>query len=90
MPKKKYLEEPCEKLAEKDQLTVEFIEDRLIRYWWLATVTTKEDKRLLSDRMPDDWDEVDVFARYRLANLSLKPNPNFTGPPDERLSQPLP
>jgi hypothetical protein len=90
VPKKKYLQEPCEKLAGKGRLTVEFIEDRLTRYWWLATITTEEDKRLLRDRMPDDWDEVDVFARYRLANLSLDENRHFTGPPSERVSQPLP
>ena len=76
VPKRNYIQRPCEDRAKEGTLTVEFILDILKRYWVLATVTKTED-RVLPHAMPFDWDQVDVFARYRTANIRLVRNPHF-------------
>lgn len=69
------LQRPAEQAARSAQLTREFVLSWLRRYWVTATVTKDEDRRLIRDQMPDRWDGVDVFARYRQAGMALMPNP---------------
>ena len=77
VPKTKYIQEPCEKLAKEGKLTVDFIEAKLDAYWKLATVTKEEDQRLDTHSMPKNWDGVDIFARYKSASIELVENPFF-------------
>jgi hypothetical protein len=76
VPKQQYIQEPCEERARSGDLTVEYIERLLMRYWRLASVTKAEDFRL-PPRMPDGWDGNDCFARYEIAGIVLMPNPFF-------------
>ena len=77
VPKRRYIQEPCEARAIAGDISVGFIQERLDKYWVLATVTTAEDSRLLRTDMPDEWDEKDVQARYSHAGIILQPNPYF-------------
>ena len=36
-----------------------------------------ENRRLLKNRMPGDWDEKDIFARYKKAGIKLIKNPFY-------------
>lgn len=58
VPKKPYIQEPCERQARERTLTLDFIRDQLQKFWHLATVTVEED-RLLS-RVTVNNIEVDV------------------------------
>lgn len=75
VPKRKFIQEPCEKLARKGQLETEFVADLLDRYWILATVTQAENSQLTRSAMPANWDQVNCFARYDAAGLVLELNP---------------
>jgi hypothetical protein len=77
VPKSEYVHLPCVEKARAGELSVEFVADMLKRYLLLATVTKEEDRRLPRDNMPQDWDAVDVFARYRIAGIRLVRNPFF-------------
>ena len=77
VPKRRYIQEPCEERAIAGEVSVEFIQERLDKYWVLATVTAAEDSLLLRLDMPNEWDEVEVQARYRQAGIVLHPNPYF-------------
>ena len=77
VPKTRYIQEPCEERAATGELTVEFIQERLNKYWVLATVTAAEDSLLLRFDMPAEWDEIDVQARYSDVGVVLQPNPYF-------------
>ena len=70
IPKTKYIQRPCEEKAKNKDLTIEFIESILNRYWKIAIVTKEEDKKL-SRSLPKDWDQVDIFIRYKLAGIEL-------------------
>lgn len=78
VPKKKYIQDPCENMAKAGTLTVDFIEERLNLYWKLATITKDEDQRLNMFSMPPDWDGKNVFARYASAGIELVKNPFFS------------
>jgi len=82
VPKASYIQTPCEREAEAGRLTVDFIRDRLHKFWYLATVTIEEDRLLARVRMPEGWDGRNVLARYEEKGLTLIPNPFF-----ERLTQ---
>lgn len=75
VPKHQYIQQPCQRAAREGQLTIPFIENLLQRYWCLATITREEDRILSTTTMPDEWDTVDVFARYAAAGIELVPNP---------------
>ena len=77
VPKTEYIQVPCQKLAAHGNLSVDFVEDLLDRYWHLATVTDSEHKRLHGRRMPKDWDGICHLARYKMIKLDLIPNPYF-------------
>jgi hypothetical protein len=79
VPKRHYIQKPCEEQARAHTLTVDFIRDRLRRFWFLATVMREEDRLLVRACMPVNWDEVDVHARYGAVApaLTLIPNPFF-------------
>lgn len=75
IPKRIYIQKPCEVAAKSGALNVEFVEDLLDRYWHIAVVTQDEDKALadkgLRNRMPKCWDGVDIFARYHAVGITL-------------------
>lgn len=77
VPKTQYIQSSCENLAREGRLTIEFIEERLQKYWFLATITASEDAMLPRFDMPPGWDQVDVQARYNHAGIVLQPNPYF-------------
>jgi hypothetical protein len=77
VPKAHYIQTPCEELAARGELTTEFVQSLLARYWRLATITRTEDARLRRLAMPDDWDGTNVMARYEAAGIVLRPNPHF-------------
>jgi hypothetical protein len=70
VPKDGYQKE-CENRAAAGDLTVEFIEDLLTKYWLVATITREEDSRL--PKMPTDWDREDCLARYKAVGIELVP-----------------
>ena len=77
VPKQKYIQDPCERLAMENQLTLPFVVELLSRYWHMATITKQEDDRLLRRSAPVNWDCQDIHARYKLADIELIPNPYF-------------
>ena len=89
VPKTAYIQEPCERRARARTLTLDFIRDRLQRFWFLATITTEEDRLLARVSMPEGWDGMDVLARYSEAGLTLIPNPYFEHLTDGPLEQQL-
>ena len=79
VPKRRYIQAPCESRARTGELQLAFIVDRLHRFWHLATITTDEDRLLSRVRMPENWDGNNALARYEEAGLTLVPNPFFEG-----------
>ena len=75
VPKGKYIQKVCEEKAAHGDLNLEFVVDILRRYWRIAVITKEEDSLLLSRQMPKDWDEIDIFYRYRNKGISLISNP---------------
>jgi len=71
VPKQRYIQKPCEMAAKTGHLSLGFVEKILMRYWRIAVVTKDEDMRLSRSKMPDNWDGVDIFARYKMAGISL-------------------
>ena len=65
VPKQNYIQNLCEQQAIEGKLTVEFIYELLCKYWFIALITSDENKNLLKDKMPNDWDGQDIFARYK-------------------------
>lgn len=77
IPKRKYIEIPCENLAAKGKLTKKFVRNVLNNYWFIATITKIENKKLQKHTMPNNWDKVDIFARYTQADIKIIKNPYF-------------
>jgi hypothetical protein len=71
VPKAKYIQKPCEEKAKIGDLTIEFIETHLDKYWKIAVITKEEDKRLSRASMPKNWNEKNIFIRYTLAGIEL-------------------
>jgi hypothetical protein len=71
IPKKKYIQDVCEQKAKEGILTVDFVQDLLSRYLWIATVTNEEHKLLSRRLMPFNWDGLDIRARYELVGIDL-------------------
>ena len=45
----------------------------LEKYWYIATITSSEDKQLKPQKsMPKDWDKQDIFVRYAVIRSRLK------------------
>lgn len=80
VPKRPYIQKPCEELAERGELTVEFAHTVLEKYWRVATITKAEDLRLHRNAMPDGWDGENVLARYQSVGIVLQPNPYYPAP----------
>lgn len=72
VPKSRYITKVCEAKAETDDLTESFVRDLLNRYYWTATITDDEESRLSRTRMPVNWDEINIMARYKEADIILK------------------
>lgn len=79
VPKRRIIQEPCERLARDGKLTADFVLPLLQQYWVLATVTTAEDRQLPRNAMPIGWDGGDVLARYAALGIRLVANP-FAAP----------
>ncbi|HEY2413375.1 MAG TPA: hypothetical protein VGI40_14080 [Pirellulaceae bacterium] len=77
VPKDIYIQKPCETRAKANNLTVEFIEDVLRRYWIIASVTSAEASGLTARHMPANWDGMELLARYNSSGVALVPNPFF-------------
>jgi hypothetical protein len=88
VPRKLYIQEPCERQARERALTLDFIRDRLAKFWYLASITNEEDRLLPRLTMPANWDGNDVLARYEAAGLTLIPNPFFDRLTDEESASP--
>jgi hypothetical protein len=71
VPKQRYIQEPCVSRAKVGTLSKEFIDELLQKYWHIAIITRAESVRLHPTRMPTDWDEVSVHARYVAAQIDL-------------------
>ena len=80
VPKTKYIQEPLEQLVVNNQLNYEKVFHTLNKYWFTCLITKEEDNRLnqlkLRNKMPVDWDELNIFARYFKANIKLKTKEN--------------
>lgn len=75
VPKRRFIQEPCEEQSRRRTLDTEFVLSLLRRYWVLAMVTAAEDRRLTRGTMPEPWDGVDILARYQGAGVVLVANP---------------
>ena len=49
---------------------IEQIYDYIARWNWILAVTADEEKRLMKDTMPHDWDGEDLFARPRQREIT--------------------
>jgi hypothetical protein len=80
VPKNLY-QKKFEILATSSELNFNHVHQILRQYWVLASITKEENAIFrdlgLTTSMPENWDEKDVFARYRLARIDLIPNPFF-------------
>jgi uncharacterized UPF0160 family protein len=72
VPKTEYIQQRCEEKARGGKLTIDFVVDRLERYWRIAVITKDEDNLLERSRMPVDWDGIDILARYVSAGIALE------------------
>jgi hypothetical protein len=81
VPKALYIQAPCEERAKRNELTTEYVQSLLEKYWRLATITKSEDSRLSRFAMPDNWDGANVMARYEAAGIVLRRNPHFPTEP---------
>lgn len=77
VPKSQYIQKPCEELAERGELTRDFVRSLLERYWRLATITKSEDSQLHRRSMPNGWDGTNIMVRYEAAGIVLRPNPHY-------------
>ncbi len=77
VPKSAYIQKVSEEKAKKGILKQKNVEQLLKKYFHCALITADEDKKLMKNKMPDDWDKNDVFARYYIASISLIKNPYF-------------
>lgn len=76
VPKEKYIQGPClEAVKTRRPLSLAQIHELLDKYWHIALITTEEDKILnslkLRKHMPENWDNIDILARYKKANIHL-------------------
>ncbi len=74
IPKKKYIQDICEQKAKDGTLTEDFVRTLLDKYLWTATVTSKEHKSLSRRKMPNNWDNRNINARYIEAGITLLPH----------------
>ncbi|MEK4878757.1 MULTISPECIES: hypothetical protein [Paenibacillus] len=78
IPKKNYIINECEAKARDESLTEDFIYQILIKKLWTATINKEENLKLtkmsLRSKMPNNWDEEDVMARYKAAGIQLIPH----------------
>jgi uncharacterized UPF0160 family protein len=81
VPKSRYIHLPCEELAERRELTTEFVKAKLEKYWRLATITKSEDSKLHRLAMPENWDGINVLARYEAVGIQLQANPYYPAEP---------
>ena len=78
VPKNEYIQKVCLSAAKEGKcLSIVQIRRLLQKYWVTATITEREHEKLrecgFARKMPEPWDETDVFARYAAAKISLIP-----------------
>ena len=76
IPKENYIQGPClEAIKKRSPLSLNQIHELLDKYWHIALITIDEDKILnslkLRKHMPENWDNEDILARYKMANINL-------------------
>lgn len=74
IPKRKYIQQECESRAINKTLTKQDIITLLNRYWHIAVITKNENTLLSKTTMPNNWDNLDCHARYKLVGLELVEN----------------
>lgn len=74
IPKNSYIQKPCELKAQNGTLELEYIEELLLKYWFIATITKSEDRLLNRNKMPEKWDKKDILYRYSKADIALVKN----------------
>jgi hypothetical protein len=78
IPKQKYIQSPCEKIAQMEisyEEKLNLIRMNLNEKWHIATITKTENKTLkLGKTMPLNQ-ENNIFARYEKFNIELVTNP---------------
>ncbi|MEQ9426532.1 MAG: hypothetical protein RJQ09_19070 [Cyclobacteriaceae bacterium] len=81
IPKTSIIQQPLEELSKKGKLSEKKVFDALLDYWWLATITEQEDKKLSQNgfrsKMPEGWGD-NVLSRYTKSKIKLFYNPYFT------------
>lgn len=75
IPKTKYIRKACESATKNGEITIDYIFNILMRYLWTATIHIDENQLLngcgYKNKMPEDWDGVNIFARYEKAKIKL-------------------
>lgn len=75
VPKSNYIQQPCMQAARMGKLSLDFMRVLFEKYWKIAIITKEEDARLVSKKMPNNWDENNLFSRYEEAGIELEANP---------------
>lgn len=79
VPKYEYIEKEIQEMALNDKLELKKIEDLVRKYYYVALILKKEDKKLPRKEMPEDWNREDIYSRYKKAGIELINNPLYEG-----------
>lgn len=68
-----------EKILKLDSYSIESIKEIIQRYAGICVITKEENKTLgdkykLNQRMPKDWDGINISARYKIAGIKYVEN----------------
>lgn len=81
VPKEEYIFGPCKKEARDGTLTLDSILNHFQKYMVVTTITEEQnqllDKHGYKNTMPSDWDNEDIFARYKKVGICYQENPHF-------------
>ena len=79
VPKEKYIQAPSENIIRSsltEEQKLKEISVLIDKYWQLASITIAEDKRIQYKKtMPENWNQDDIFARYKASGIEVVPNP---------------
>ncbi|WP_018623413.1 hypothetical protein [Kangiella aquimarina] len=75
VPKREYIQRPCEIAAAQNTLSIDYVKSLFDKYWRIAIITKEEDKSLKSKSMPHNWDKKDIHARYKESGIILIESP---------------
>lgn len=77
VPKSVYIQKLCEEKSKKGILKQKDVEQLLKKYFHCALITVDEDKKLMKNKMPNDWNKKDIHGRYKKAEVELQKNPYY-------------